>query len=693
MKHTLHLCLFSASLFFLQHLEAQVTKLSNNSNIEEGITIGSKTVLVTKKDSIWVSDGTPGGTSKLAVNVSVDSNRNVTVFNNKIYFTGVTATNGYELWVTDGTVAGTQLIKDIATGAGSSSPRDFYVFNSAVYFFAKTDAAGVELWKTDGTSTGTVMVKDINPGADSSYSISANFKDNNGILYFSADDGTHGNELWKTDGTSAGTVIVKDINPGSGSSDPSNITAYTTSIVFSADDGTHGAEPWISNGTAAGTNMIKDINTIATVGSNPTGFVVFNNKVLFTVLDILSGSFQLYTTDGTSANTTVLANVFAFLTNGVILNSKLYFPGQDNAHGLEIWSTDGTAAGTTLFKDINPGSNSSDCIFLVSYAIGSSDIVFGNSNLYNGKIFFIADDGTHGTELWVTDGTIGNTVLVKDINSGTGSAFDNFTGYFYTTSGLYFAADDGTSGNELWKSDATTAGTTKVIDIYSGAPSSDPTFITFLNGHLLFTANDGDNTIGDIDLYRLDATLAPLPVTLLNFTAVLQGKASDLKWSTTQEINSSYFSIERSKDGAQFDVIGKVNAAGNSNIKSDYSFTDANVYSLSVNTVFYRLKMVDKDGKFAYSPVALVSIKPDSRKFYAYPIPAKDHINLVVNSSVSEAQIKITDQTGKEVFVQKINVAQNGSQTRINVSNLKSGVYYLQYISAAGTQTIKFVKN
>jgi ELWxxDGT repeat protein len=81
---------------------------------------------------------------------------------NTLYFPATDAA-GSELWKTNGTAAGTVMVKDIASGSGSSTPRNFVAANGLV-FFAALDAAGVELWKTDGTEAGTLRVRDISPG-------------------------------------------------------------------------------------------------------------------------------------------------------------------------------------------------------------------------------------------------------------------------------------------------------------------------------------------------------------------------------------------------------------------------------------------------------------------------------------------------------------------------------------------------
>jgi ELWxxDGT repeat protein len=176
------------------------------------------------------------------------------------------------------------------------------------------------------------------------------------------------------------------------------------------------------------------------------------------------------------------------------VNGTLYFVADNGTNGKELWKSNGTPAGTVMVKDINPGINDSDLYYLTNV---NGTLYFRAKNGTNGKQF------TNGAELWKSDGTPAGTVMVKDINPGVNDSnpyhFTNINGT------LYFGAKNGTNGHELWKSDGTPAGTVMVKDIRPGINSSDPAYLTNVNGTLYFFTNYGTN---GHELWKSDGTAA-----------------------------------------------------------------------------------------------------------------------------------------------------------------------------------------
>jgi len=198
--------------------------------------------------------------------------------------------------------------------------------------------------------------------------------------------------------------------------------------------------------------------------------------------------------------------------------------------------------------------------------------------------------------------------------------------------------------------------------------------------------------INDIRITFSYSESCTLPLTLLDFTATLTGKVAQLQWTTVTEINTKDFIVQRGIDGTSFENIGTVNAVGNSTQKTSYRFTDAEVLSKGVSKMFYRLQMRDKDGKFAYSKIAIVNITPNGKIFVIYPNPVKDQLITTSSTSFNNAEIRITDQSGKLVYSRQVNSVQAGVQNKVNVANLGKGVYYIQIITGSDVQTEKFFK-
>jgi ELWxxDGT repeat protein len=358
------------------------------------------------------------------------------------------------------------------------------------------------------------MVKDINPTGDSNPSSFAAF---NGSLYFQANTDAGGYQLWKTDGTAAGTVMVANMSSTGGGGHPSELTVAGGKLFFSGTDGTHGYELWVSDGVVDTTDhthtfMVKDINSgsgssLSTPAGQPT-MVAFNNKLYFVATD--GGADvgnEIWTSDGTSGGTFPVTDIATDAGNGnpynlTVLGSSLYFAADDGTQGTQLYKSDGSWNGNLdPVKLINTGGDANPG--------GTYDQPEGFT-VFNGNLYFSATEGTNGVEPWKSDGTSGGTNMLKNINTSGNYGGSSFPlGFTAWNGSLYFQATDGpqsptTHATELWKSDGTSSGTNMLKDINTGA-NSNPIGFTAFNGSLYFDADDGTH---GYELWKSDGTAA-----------------------------------------------------------------------------------------------------------------------------------------------------------------------------------------
>src|SRR5688572_22467515 len=385
-----------------------------------------------------------------------------------------------------------RLVKDINAGDASgfdslshfSKPLD-----GVVYFRANDGVTGIEVWRTDGTPDGTQLLNDVRPGGTGSFPV--NITTAGGSLYFHASTSVPtGSKVFVSDGTSAGTQLLVDTWPAAnigffGPPAPSNFTAYGNQVLFTASSENEGYELWTTDGTSANTRLVKDVHP-GVQGSVPVGLTPFAGKIYYAADDKFTPSApgsptgfldrELFVTDGTPGGTTRVKDINPGPQPSIpidfrVMGNQLLFRANDGTNGTELWTSDGTEAGTLLLKDINPGSGASN---------PQHQAVAGN------RMFFNANNGAVGSELWVTDGTTDGTRLVKDINPG--SVASQPLNLAAVGERVFFSANDGAHGIELWTSDGTEAGTRLVKDINLGTERSSPLELTAFDDLLFFVA-------------------------------------------------------------------------------------------------------------------------------------------------------------------------------------------------------------
>lgn len=177
-----------------------------------------------------------------------------------------------------------------------------------------------------------------------------------------------------------------------------------------------------------------------------------------------------------------------------------------------------------------------------------------------------------------------------------------------------------------------------------------------------------------------------LPITGLEFNAKKVNGAVAVSWSTKTEINTSHFVVERSVNGNVFSALGQVAATVNSTTINKYNFTDKAPVQ---GNNYYRIKSVDLDGKFTYSPVVVVKIIGDL-KIVVYPTITNSTIQVLHAKVTNPSTIKIFNYSGQQM--KAVEVDSNAIQTEINVANLSSGIYIITFENSTTSFNTKFVK-
>ena len=349
-----------------------------------------------------------------------------------------------------------------------------------------------------------VIVSDIRQGVNSSDPRDMTWVGNK-VFFTAGVDGSadQNRELWITDGTEAGTEMVRDIYLGENASNPGWLTSLGSKVYFVASDGIHGNELWVSDGTSSGTKMLGDIQ-VGSDGSEPKSLFAYGEKLYFSAeknqdrelwrYDPLHDSLELFYNINNPLvrrlNSQLVDRESGYPQDFAQINDELWFTADDGEHGRELWKTDGTKEGTGMVVDLTKKSSNSAISNLVEMA---------------GYAFFVASSDDARREIFRSDGTTEGTVLLKDIAIGASSNPEDLT---VCNGRLFFSADAShlRTGRELYVSDGTISGTKILKDINPNGTSLI-NHITKVGESVFFVATAGESGgRTGVELWRTDGT-------------------------------------------------------------------------------------------------------------------------------------------------------------------------------------------
>ncbi len=341
-----------------------------------------------------------------------------------------------------------------------------------------------------------------------------------------------------------------------------------------------------------------------------------------------------------------------------------------------------SAAWTSSSVPIGAGTASTTAAFQTgSASIGNASLTMSDG--FDNPVDVVVSEVSAAPNVWPTgySASVGGKVFVIEVFGNPGTFSASLTLNFGTN--VLDPNVDGTPGTlRLFHRSATSIGAwTDLGGATSASRATGDVTWTGITSFSQFMAGDQNN---------------PLPIELISFSASLKASSVELKWATATEINNHGFDVERKVQGEKNEwlKIGFVEGNGNSNAPKEYSYIDGNVRH---GRYLYRLKQIDRDGKFSYShevEVAVISAPSVFALSQNYPNPFNPSTTIEFTLQTSGlTSLKIYDAIGREVATLVNEVLEAGvyHQGTFDASRLASGVYFARLTSTGKVQIKKMV--
>lgn len=417
-------------------------------------------------------------------------------------------------------------------------------------------------------------------------------------------------------------------------------------------------------GVSTGTVIMNGVNQLVN-GNTPT---LFNN------LNLINGTKTL------DINTTVgggnVAPAGALNCNNAVFDLNSNVLTVNNTNGAAITNT----TGYILSEDAN---NSSKVTWKINSTTGVHTIPFGN---------------TGGVQIPYSFNLV--TGIAGDVTVSTYATAADNTPYPFTPTVVTHvrnAANVDNSSNTVdrfWQVDKTGNGTANYTFTYAPAENAangninvraqhwntgnlgwDAAVPAQLNPTMQSVFVPGVNVNG---VWALALTLNPLPVELLAFDATAKNnKTVVCSWTTASELNNDYFTLERSRNGINFEKVDYIKGNGTTNIQHNYAYEDKYPYQ---GLSYYRIKQTDFNGNYTYSMPDDVEITTTAQQYLVYPNPSAGEFTVAFNAENNkDATVTITDASGRKVKSE--NLFNASGFKKINLGNAASGFYFLKIVN------------
>jgi hypothetical protein len=198
---------------------------------------------------------------------------------------------------------------------------------------------------------------------------------------------------------------------------------------------------------------------------------------------------------------------------------------------------------------------------------------------------------------------------------------------------------------------------------------------------IVLTAVTGAKLLIDNVSLLLADGITPLPVELTRFDATVKGQSVNVSWATASEKNNDHFDIQRSATGGEYNTIGTAKGQGSTTMANNYSFLDSRPLA---GASYYRLRQVDTDGTFSFSPVVAVQTGA-STKVMLYPNPSANQ--LILPAGVGMVQYRIFNALGQTLLS-----GQATDNDRLDITSLPKGPFFLELSGATGHYTQRLMR-